>query len=443
MLEQDVVVTSLVTAATVILLYSFGIGLAVFPKHPHGERGLLTQDGIRFCSMLVTRVMFPALSLLNVAQVKDLNRVWPVLFWHIGTIALNMLVAWTVAILLRLNRNVRAVFVAVCSFGSIASVPYVVLQTLCEQPELAVEDECFDRVAGFIAVGVIAWHLSFWSFGQQLLLPASDLALKPRLQKMLRGSLNVNVIAPCLGLIIASIPQLQQLFFTDDVDDDDSTARAPLSFLTSAVRTVANSSVGLVTLILSGTLGKRILLLKRFNTSDDDQSEQSHDTLDSGEGPTTNTPTDKRIARETDLDQLFDSTGTQMTRLESPAALATETRSIDNNDEDGVKDEPEYGRTFVTALVLTRVLLLGTIQFSLVYAFSDQVFPASDDSKLIRLMLFVQAVIPSSSIGVVACQGLGLQKVAELMAMAILFQQLLITVVMMLSNSLALSIVYS
>jgi hypothetical protein len=50
MFDEDIVITSLSTSATVILLYGVGILLALYPNKPGLERGLLTQDGIKVLS---------------------------------------------------------------------------------------------------------------------------------------------------------------------------------------------------------------------------------------------------------------------------------------------------------------------------------------------------------------------------------------------------------
>jgi hypothetical protein len=99
---------------------------------------------------------------------------------------------------------------------------------------------------------------------------------------------------------------------------------------------------------------------------------------------------------------------------------------------------------FIPLLVVVRVLLLGIVQFALVYLVADHVFPASSpDAKLIKMMLYVQAFGPTANMAVVACQQIGLRVVAEALALAVLLQQLVVAMAMLLSISVALGIVYA
>jgi hypothetical protein len=238
---------------------------------------------------------------------------------------------------------------------------------------------------------------------------------------------------------------LQQLFFTEN--PDDTTQRAPLGFLTSALRTIANTSVGLVTLILAATLGKRLLLIKwpcggtKPSAHSDKSTDQEPESLTVVEPVSLDVMAMPTAMPEDVSNPLPGSTQSMATPSETDASTVIDQPKPEADGSRALRSS-DFGPGFVAALVINRVLLLGALQFGLVYAFGERVFPTSEDSKLIQLMLYVQSIIPSSSIGVVACQGLGLQNVAELMAMAIFFQQILITIVIMFSNTVALSTVY-
>jgi hypothetical protein len=145
----DLAITSLSTTATVVLLNALGILLAIYPKHADvQDSGLITQHGIQVrlkylieerqpkptrvwlqvCSKLVAKVLLPCLSLLNVSQIEDFGRIWPVAFWHLASIPINLLLTYILSYLLRMPDYVRPMFVSACSFGNLAALTYVIMQ---------------------------------------------------------------------------------------------------------------------------------------------------------------------------------------------------------------------------------------------------------------------------------------------------------------------------
>eukprot|EP00045_Choanoeca_perplexa_P014190 m.165627 g.165627 ORF g.165627 m.165627 type:complete len:486 (-) comp16600_c0_seq4:2094-3551(-) len=465
----DLAITSLYTTATVVLLNVLGILLAIYPKHNDGqESGLITQHGIQICAKLVAKVLLPCLSLLNVSQIQDFGQIWPVAFWHLATIPINLIITYFLSYLLRIPDYVRPMFVSACGFANLAALTYVIMQALCDQPQLAEEPNCFDRASGFIAVSVLAWHLTFWTLGEHWLTcrdprksAAETESYWTKLCWLGRRLTNLNVLATLLGIIIANVPELQDIFFPKDDDDDDAIPnRPPLLFLTSAIRTLAESSVGLVTLVMAATIGKRLHRLdwsgwrRRLACLPGCQS--AHETrretvvfelsMD-GSLPQTGHELENKVeTREldselngssvVDVDEYLFQSSTLAVPEKQPTATVSQT-------ERSALDQGLDGR-FIPLLVVVRVLVLGTVQFILVYLVADHVFPASSpDAKLIKMMLYVQAFGPTANMAVVACQQIGLQVVAEAVALAVLLQQLVVAVVMLLSISIALGIVYA
>lgn len=78
---------------------------------------------------------------------------------------------------------------------------------------------------------------------------------------VLRRLFNPNIIAQVLGIIIAIVPGMADLFFARvnvDASGNETTSRAPLGFIMSGAITLGSAGVGAVTLVVAATLGKRI-----------------------------------------------------------------------------------------------------------------------------------------------------------------------------------------
>jgi hypothetical protein len=367
---------------------------------------------------------------------------------------------------------------------------------------------------------------------------------------------------------IALVPHIQDLFFERETAEDEPAVRPPLLFVRLAAQTLGNSAVGVTTIIMAATIGKRFLQLKsplwwtrliqrvahccgrqspaRSNSYDLNgplmQLSGSNRTVAS---PAADAPPDSRAAQassdaagpETNADggkpaaRGSGRAGGDSPRLEGSVAAIHPSATVaqhhrlsdtlahreasgsraeegeaasfgSDSSREGAEDEPaarrwrpprptvvdvdayllsspnleghgtgsSHGRgssdpsaqlqpfeqsmpaaemvqltstSFLAKVVGVRVLLLAGIQFTLVYFLADQIFPASSpDSRLIRLLLFIQSVTPSANLSVIACQQVGQRTVAEALAMAIFLQQIAVSLLMLLSNTIALQVVY-
>lgn len=73
-------------------------------------------------------MLLPCLSLLNVSQIKDFASIWPVAFWHLAGITINVVITYLLSYLFRLPDYVRPMFVAACSFSNLAALTYIIMQ---------------------------------------------------------------------------------------------------------------------------------------------------------------------------------------------------------------------------------------------------------------------------------------------------------------------------
>jgi hypothetical protein len=81
------------------------------------------------------------------------------------------------------------------------------------------------------------------------------------LNHVLRRLFNPNIFGLLLGMVIAMVPGMADLFFPRvnvDASGNETTSRAPLGFVMSGAITLGSAGVGSVTLVVAATLGKRI-----------------------------------------------------------------------------------------------------------------------------------------------------------------------------------------
>ncbi|EDQ87443.1 uncharacterized protein MONBRDRAFT_33349 [Monosiga brevicollis MX1] len=510
-LSGDLAATSASTAGTILLLNIVGICMAVFPLRPAPEEsGIVSKEGIRVASQIAARILMPCLSFINVAELQDISSIWPVSIWHLVSIPFCILVSYMLSFLFRVPNELRAIFVAAASFSNLASLAYVIMQTLCEQPELDVEDECYDRAAGFIAISIIPWHLLFWTAGDYTLslaaragtdyTPKAPLSKEERRAARIKSAvdlllkiLNPNLVATLVGVLVSQVDVLHDLFFVPIGQDS---GRPPLSFVTSAVSSLADASVGLTTIIIAATLGKRLLrvnwrklrarLLCRYQpnvatthpakadspdfiiaTSFAALSPDSSPQLNAASSTATTTTTadndnratnggasanNKDAANDDDDDSNNDAIFNDMpskTDVEMILADKSDPAKLEGNVDAAAilaqarRRKGRLSPTFFLQLIFVRVYLMGGLLFAMVYLISPLVFPDSQpDSSLIRLVFFVQCIVPSANLIVLLAQQRGLVVIAEDIALAMLCQHILSALSSIFFTAIALSIVY-
>lgn len=285
----------------------------------------------------------------------------------------------------------------------------------------------------------LAWHFIFWTFGEYLLnhVPGGSTSSDPSdgsprqalpvgcrawTMSTLIKICNPNVLAIFAGIIISSARPLQALFFVEDEDDDLATDERPvLIFMTSACKTIGNSAVGIITLVAAATIGKRLATFKvkgfwrqPTNNTKIGVIQFSSLSQDASDNTCEPPPMDEAVVMEL-----------------APAVQPPQpTRTIETS--------------LIIKLVVVRVVVLGAIQFALTYTLSGLVFPDSNqDSKLVRMVLFVQSITSSAPFLVIACQQSGQRFVAEATAIAVFFQTILVAFLLIPSTALSLDLLYS
>lgn len=333
-------------------------------------------------------------------------------------------------------------------------------------------------------MAIFSWHVMFWTLGEYMLTHeksdaapeiaemeteteteaeteietqgrvAEDGSASENMWWMLRRVCHPNIVAIVIGAIIANIAYLQDLFIVKD-EDADVPKRPPLAFMTSAANTLGSSAVGLTITVMSGTIGKRIMKFEKGWLRAFIGHGASDMVLSLVNGrcggyalaaPPSSRPTSTMEHEIGDVStpphSMHVSQGTETTRVVDVDMVHSSSSCTSPTSEQAMPPTNEFASSLLAKIVLVRVLLIALVQFFLTYLLSPLVFPDSADSKLIRLVLFIQAVSPSANLTVVACQQVGKRLIAEAMAISILFQHLIIAMVMVPSTALAISIVY-
>ena len=234
---------------------------------------------------------------------------YPLFFWGLLHQLIGLLVGHLARRLGNIPDSFGREFSSACAFGNCGSLPLVVVETLARQPPLSNNSESLERMTTYVflcepapcphpadpadpprsspnphciipkidnqsphafpaptslVVDLTSWFMSFWSVGILYLAPnlsdrlENDGAETPATATARGGCKRVlshrGLLAMCnplmgavlLGLLIGLVQPLQDLFFSD---------QAPLRFVSSAVETLGKPAIGVVTILMSASLG--------------------------------------------------------------------------------------------------------------------------------------------------------------------------------------------
>ena len=135
------------------------------------------------------------------------------------------------------------------------------------------------------------------------------------------------------------------------------------------------------------------------------------------------------------------SSATVMTTLS--AAAEGDRASLESASTASTAEEEQFhlSKGRIALMVFGRVIVVGLLEFLLVFALSDYIF-TGPDAALVKLVLYIQAFTPTASMAVVGCQHAGAKQAAETIAVAMVFQWLAVFVVLIFSAAVAFSLTY-
>ena len=404
--------TSVRVVATIACVMVAGVALACFPR-PHGtvQRPFMKQLA-RLCftfflpCMLITKIG----KSFSVGMLQDawvccvLMPCW-------------LLLSCCVGILLRRVAKPPAwfarVFVVGMTFQNAVGLPLIFMETLCEQPLLAGEENCLDRAVAFIFLSNLAWQLCLWTAGLQYLDTSSGTAQAPTAptivttatkeesgavpvrsselgatlqgvgetraeahkqsrqkqasrflrtcQGVRRALLQPPVCAMFLGIFIGLVAPLQDAFFIS--------VSSPLRPVMGAVGVMADPYIGVVNLIAACSLGKALQKQIHFL---------------------------RRAPR----------------RQNSEADDASSTRESGDTTENGATEHETLPMRTTVLFVLGRLVVVPVTLVAICTLMLDQL----PSDRVLRLVVMVVCIMPSANNAIVLCQLTGRQAGAEALA---------------------------
>ncbi|EGD80504.1 hypothetical protein PTSG_01095 [Salpingoeca rosetta] len=259
-ISPTVVGTAATTVASVMAVNLIGVLSAHFPRHPSGRvgpSGLVPQRAISALATIATAIYVPCLTFYSLGSrlsVDVFQEAWPVLFWAPCNITLAAVLAWLTTRIALVPKPFRKEFLLACSFSNVGAVPLVMTEVLCDQQQLAHEEDCFERGTTFIFLYVFGWSLCFWTVGLVVIRSFQNADGKTRISlcESLKFMLNPPLLGCLIGTFVGLIGPLRRVIFDDG---------APLLFISSAASAYGSSVVGMTTLVMAATLGKSLTSL--------------------------------------------------------------------------------------------------------------------------------------------------------------------------------------
>jgi predicted permease len=198
------------TVATFMLLMVAGGVCAFFPR----RAPLLSPSNSQYISTIAAKVMAPCLSMVTLGANTTpalLRETWPLLLWGFLSTLISFGAGSLVAVAARVEPSFRPMFVMSVTFANTVAVIIVLVQALCNEPQLAQEANCRERAAGFVFLPVIGSTTLFWTLGVHIATArehntsrttGTSVALRIRVAvlRFARGLLNAPMVGTTVGL---------------------------------------------------------------------------------------------------------------------------------------------------------------------------------------------------------------------------------------------------
>lgn len=386
---------------------------------------------------------------LSIALLLD---AYPLLIWGFGNQSVGMVVAVVMRSVVKVPGGLAHPFDIAMSFGNAGTLPLVLVETLSRQQPLSSDPEALDKLTTFIFMYLVSWLLSFFSFGLTHLergWPSLDRGASTWARSVKVAVTNPVIISVFLGLVIGLYRPVQAGFFGEN---------AELRFASSAAETLARPAVGVMTLLMSASVGGFIETL--INLQKEQAGKEAADAVTTeGLAKTVHNPGvsvilnmesafptgDCAVDCTPDADDNTGSTDSTLSSpdsayagdelgefgfvvLEPPPIKSNELPSVDSKSLE-LADPPTEGADEIpvralAALVIGRVVVMPVINLCVVIFLADYILPDSPDRPLMKLVLAIEAATPSADSAIVLCQQYRQMSTAEALAASYVFQYL-------------------
>ena len=416
-------------ATTVLCLFLLNfVGILMYYKK------LLSQPILKQLSVMCTSVFFPCLIVSKLSKslsVELLSSAFVLPVFAFLQILFALGIAFIVSKIMFIPKHLKRIFITSSSFHNSNAFPLVIAQALSSQYPFNKDPDSFEKMATYVFIYVLGWSAIFWTWGFGYLSVNENVINNDQNKQKIdnswkfiitKGFLNPPMIANYVAFIIGLILPLKNLFHGD---------AAPLAFITNTVDILGQPAVGIVTLIISGTLGKVIIqYIERRN---------NHKKKTNGENENENIKL--KVEKEEEKPPSIGRDGQENAVNKNPLVNIKKEGKKDSSVKQKM-EEPSYSTAWLIAkLCFLRVIIIGSLQFTFVALLIPVVLPQNIDP-LIKLILLIECIPPSANLNLVVSQMAGNIKAAEFLALAYVFMYLLMLITMMFYLSIAIFLVY-
>ncbi|EGD80505.1 hypothetical protein PTSG_01096 [Salpingoeca rosetta] len=504
--SSAVVGTAATVVASVLAVNIIGAIAAHYPKHPSGRvgpSGVVPQTAIASLANVATTIFVPCLTFYSLGSrlsAEVFQEAWPLIFWAPFNILASVALGYCAIQVACVPRHFRKEFLIGCGFANILAVPLIMLEVLCDQEQLAEEDECFERGATFIFMYVFGWSLCFWTVGVAIirgLEGGEGHGVGISWRQALSGLVNPPMLGCLFGAVVGLVAPLRRVIFDDG---------APLLFISSAASAYGSSVVGMLTIVMAATLGKSLSSLNPLTwfkstpaapktgathaaaaaaavgEEERDGTQEalgeSAESLQWLEAILTPNPSKSSMyvlaesngseaaqqqakqredAVVVDIDEAIAAVRAQQHREQQqvdkqqqvqqskglPASAAGGTTAV--GDGDGDEDEEAATKRWdvrtLVAFVVVSMFVGPAIKFGIVLLLGESVFTGANAS-LLQLVLSIQCVTPTANLVVVVNQREGNRRVAERLSRGVVMQYVAAIVTLLVVTTLSISSFY-
>eukprot|EP00039_Didymoeca_costata_P019761 m.338826 g.338826 ORF g.338826 m.338826 type:complete len:516 (-) comp18561_c0_seq1:356-1903(-) len=258
--------------------------------------------------------------------------------------------------------------------------------------------------------------------------------------------INPIMLSIILGTLCGMITPIRHALYTDDDNEEHQPA---LQFLGSALETLGKPAVGASVLVMAGSLGgfidqyfkNRKLAKEKRSQEETSGIEEQKNSIEQGGNNTSSivevepgqivvflnastTETEKEQSIEAHADSISEIVSSEE-NSSTPSDSESEERKKWLVEEGQEETKNGIPTRVLLALLLGRVVICAAINLALVFLFADHFLEDSEDSKLIKLVLAIEAATPSAEVMIVLCQQHNEVPMAESLAASYVLQYLL------------------
>eukprot|EP01064_Diplonema_japonicum_P007508 TRINITY_DN15133_c0_g1_i1.p1 TRINITY_DN15133_c0_g1~~TRINITY_DN15133_c0_g1_i1.p1 ORF type:complete len:434 (+),score=54.01 TRINITY_DN15133_c0_g1_i1:52-1302(+) len=304
-MDAEILKASAGAVGRILAVSCVGVYCGKYPK----EAPLMSQEVRKGIGKLLLQILVPALATHSVATsvtAEGLKEMWPLFVWCFMSVLLGSSCSYLVSKMLSLEGAYQKAFIAAGTFGNNVGLPLLILATLCKEPLLLDKyPDCKRQSFGLIMLYGIPWRVAMFGIAIPLLKkttcetitpddvgdiemlaqsneeedyqedqsPADEAGegvetsttttlsmfyrLREKISK-LKFRIDINIAGPLLGIVIGSIPGVQDFLV------GNGTSAPTLPVFGDLLETLGEPVVALSTMVLAAALVPKEGSVKEF-----------------------------------------------------------------------------------------------------------------------------------------------------------------------------------